>query len=157
MISTNKLIALVVVVLLLSNFSSLFAQNRSGNHFGARIGVYTDGSDFFLGGDYLTPINGDIDFNPNIEFIFIDGGSFLTFNFDALYNFPHNESTTFWAGGGLGLLYFDPSRGDSNTDLGVNLLGGLGFITSGKLLPYLQAKIILSDNSNFVLGFGLRF
>jgi hypothetical protein len=157
MISTNKSIALVVAVLLSLNLSNLLAQTRSANHFGTRIGVYTDGSDLFLGGDYLTPINGEIDFNPNVEIIFIDGGSFLTFNFDALYNLPRNQNTTIWAGGGLGILYFDPDRGDSNTDLGVNLLAGLGFITSGNLLPYLQAKIILSDNSNFVLGFGLRF
>lgn len=157
MISKNKLILLVLCVLQLLNLSNLFAQNKSDNHFGLRMGVYTDGGNLFLGGDYLTSINKDIDFDPNVEYIFIDGGNFLTFNFDALYNFPHRENIYFWAGGGLGLLYVDPDRGDSNTDLGVNLITGLGFVTSGQLLPYFQAKLILSDNSNFVIGFGLRF
>lgn len=157
MISINKLYILVILLSQLLSLSNLSAQTKTNNHFGFRMGVYTDGSDLFLGGDYLTPINNDIDFNPNIEYIFIDGGNFLSFNFDAIYNFPRNRNLFIWAGGGLGLLYVDPDRGDANTDLGVNLLSGLGFVTSGSLLPYLQAKLILSDNSNFVIGFGLRF
>lgn len=157
MISKNKFIVLITIFLQLLYLSNLSAQNRSDNHFGLRMGVYTDGGDLFLGGEYLTPYNDNVNFNPNIEYIFVDGGNFLTFNFDVVYNFPRRENIFIWAGGGLGLLYADPDRGDSHTDFGVNLISGVGFKTSGSLLPYLQAKIILSDNSNFVIGFGLRF
>jgi hypothetical protein len=96
--------------------------------------------------------------NPNIEFVLVDNGSMFTLNMDAHYDIPTRTDLYIWAGGGLGLIYFNPEgAGDSHTDAGLNILFGLGFITSSRLIPYIQAKGIISDNSNFALAFGLRF
>ena len=82
----------------------------------------------------------------------------MTINGDLHYDAIISRSSTFWVGGGLGILYFDPEGANNgNTDLGINLLFGLGFRTNSNLLPYIQGKIILEDNSEFVIGVGARF
>ena len=60
-----------------------------------------------------------------------------------------------WAGAGLGVLYTNPEVGDSNTDVGLNLLFGVGL--KGHVVPYVQGKVIVSEDTAFVLGVGLRF
>lgn len=148
--------SLLVIILIFISIN-IYAQNDNRNFWGTRLGVYTDGSNFFVGGEYLTPINRNIDFNPNIEYIFVDNLVFLTFNFDVQHDFTPWNDMIFWAGGGIALLYVNPDHADSETDIGLNLSSTLSFEVQNSLFPYVQAKIILSDNSNFAIGFGLRF
>ncbi|MBD3386098.1 hypothetical protein GF407_14380 [candidate division KSB1 bacterium] len=90
--------------------------------------------------------------------VLIDYGTYLTTNLDLHYDFATRSRMYFWLGGGLGLAYFSPEgNGDSNSELAVNLLAGLGFNTTGSLVPYIQAKAILGDADDFVITFGLRF
>jgi hypothetical protein len=111
-----------------------------------------------MGGEYLANLGSNVYLNPNIEFVLVDNGSMFTLNMDAHYDIPTRANIYIWAGGGLGLIYFNPEgAGDSHTDAGLSILFGLGFITSSRLIPYIQAKGIISDNSNFALAFGLRF
>ncbi|HSP87478.1 MAG TPA: hypothetical protein VLN45_05055 [Ignavibacteriaceae bacterium] len=132
------------------------AQERG--KFGIRTGVYTDLSDMFLGVEYLAPIGSRVFFNPNIEYVFIENADYWTFNFDAHYDWPTYSSVYVWTGAGLGILHFNPEgRADSNTDVGLNLLFGLGFNTSSTVIPYIQGKAIISDNTDFSLGMGVRF
>jgi hypothetical protein len=132
------------------------AQDRA--KFGLRTGVYTDLSDMFIGAEYLTPIGSRVFFNPNIEYVFVSRGNYWTFNFDAHYDFPTYSTVYVWTGGGIGILHFNPEgRADANTDMGLNLLFGLGFNTASNVIPYIQGKAIISDNTDFSLGFGVRF
>ena len=126
---------------------------------GGRLGVYTDAEDLFLGAEVLTPVAERLYLNPNVEYVFVDPGTFATFNFDLHYDFPLEGSSAFlWAGGGLGILYFNPEGpGGSDTDLGANILFGVGFLRDRPVIPYVQAKVIAADNSDFVVGFGVRF
>lgn len=125
---------------------------------GARLGVYTDREDLFVGGEVLTPVADRVYLNPNVEYVFVDNGTFGTFNFDLHYDFPLEGGTFLWAGGGLGVLYFNPEGpAGSDTDIGANILFGVGFLSGGPVIPYVQAKVIAADNSDFVVGFGLRF
>ena len=129
------------------------------NTFGARLGVYTDIEELFLGVEGLAPLTStQLYFNPNVEFILIDNGTFVTFNFDFHYDLPtQNRGLFFWTGGGLGLLYFNPEGPFGNdTDLGLNLLFGIGF-NQANLVPYIQSKFIISDNTELSIGFGVRF
>jgi hypothetical protein len=132
------------------------AQDRG--KFGVRTGVYTDLSDLFIGGEYLAPIGSNVYLNPNIEYIFVTNADYWTFNFDAHYDFPTYSNVYVWTGGGLGILHYNPEGpADGNTDLGLNLLFGLGFNTASNIIPYIQGKAILSDNTDFELGMGVRF
>jgi hypothetical protein len=156
MTGLNIKICFLFVIILFFAVDSADAQRRDA--FGIRAGIYADGSDFFMGGEYLAGLGSNVYLNPNIEFVLVDNGSMFTLNMDAHYDIPTKTNLYIWAGGGLGIIYFNPEGpSDSHTDAGLNILFGIGFITSSRLVPYIQAKGIISDNSNFVLAFGLRF
>ncbi len=124
---------------------------------GVRAGVYADGGDAFLGGEFLTPVAGRFYFNPNAEYVFVENGTGATFNFDFHYDFPLGRGTFTWAGLGLGILYNNPEGpAGSDTDPAANILFGLGS-NRGTWIPYVQAKVIASDDSDFVFGGGVRF
>lgn len=128
--------------------------------FGVRAGGYFDAEAGFIGGEVLVPVSGDHwYFNPNLEYVFVDRGDLITFNFDFHYDLP-TDDFYFWLGAGPAILYFNPERDvfDSDTDIGVNLFVGLGFkVGSGRVVPYVQPKVIIADNSEFALAVGLRF
>ena len=124
---------------------------------GPRIGYYFDAEKLFLGGDLLTPIAKSIYFNPNVEYVFADNATYMTFNADFHYDFPSQTPRFVWLGAGLAGLYLNPdgpTEGDN--DLGLNLLAGVG-LGHGTVIPYFQGKAILSNNTEFVIGFGVRF
>jgi len=148
----------VFLLIIILVFAADPADAQRKDAFGIRAGIYADGSDFFMGAEYLAGLGSNFYLNPNIEFVLVDNGSMFTLNMDAHYDIPTRTNLYIWAGGGLGIIYFNPEGpADSNTDAGLNILFGIGFITSSRLVPYIQAKGIISDNSNFVLTFGLRF
>jgi hypothetical protein len=123
---------------------------------GARGGVYADGGDAFVGGEFLAPIARRLYFNPNVEYVFIEGGNAATFNLDFHYDFPLGGRVFTWAGLGLGFIYSNPEGpAESDTDPAANVLFGLGY-NMGGWIPYVQGKVIASDNSDFVFGGGIR-
>ncbi len=121
---------------------------------GIRGGFYFPGDSFYLGADVkfgLAMLYAD----PNIEYIFIDNGSFWTFNADAYISLGVPVLSV-WAGGGLGLLYTKPDNFDSQTDVGVNLIAGVEF--DFVVNPYLMVKYIIKPDEDIsVVGIGVRF
>lgn len=149
--------ALFTVGLICLTFSGA-ALGQQYTTFGVRLGVYTDVEELFLGAEMNAPIAKRVYVNPNLEYVLIDGGTFMTINFDAHYDFPTTSPLNIWAGGGLAVVYVNPDGPiNSQTDPGLNLLFGLGFPTGSSALPYVQGKALLGDQNDFVLGFGLRF
>ncbi|HEX5041985.1 MAG TPA: hypothetical protein VFV75_03715 [Candidatus Polarisedimenticolaceae bacterium] len=123
-----------------------------------RAGIYTDGSDGFLGGGILWDVGqrGHWMANPNLEYVFVNNGDLFTLNGDVHYDLQVDAPFAVWAGGGPALLFADPDEGDSETDFGLNLLAGIG-AKEGGIRPFAQVKLIVSDESQLVFGFGLRF
>ncbi len=122
-----------------------------------RGGVYTDASETFLGGGLLMPVGGHWMFNPNVEWVFVDKGDLATFNADFHYDFASEGQTDFWVGGGPAAIFRENRFGNDETDLGLNLLGGIGFLRNSAVRPYLQAKVIISDETEGVVAVGIRF
>ena len=128
-----------------------------------RAGIYTDGSDGFLGGGVLWDLGqrGAWMANPNLEYVFVDNGDLLTLNGDVHYDLKVDAPFAVWVGGGPAILFADADDGDdgdddSETDVGLNLLAGIG-AKEGNVRPFGQVKLIISDESQLVFGFGLRF
>jgi hypothetical protein len=123
-----------------------------------RLGVYTDASEAFLGGGLLIRLDdSQWFFNPNVEYVFVDDGDLVTFNFDFHYDLASEGTTTFWLGAGPALVLIDDDRGRDETDFGVNLFGGVGFLSTSAVRPFLQAKLLLADETEGVVAFGIRF
>jgi len=128
-----------------------------GVHFGVRGGYYTKVDKPFLGAELITRVAPRFYFNPNIEYVFVDNGTYMTFNGDFHYDFPSHSRTYVWLGAGLALVRADPEGpANANTDLAANLLGGIG-LRSGSVIPYIQAKAIIKSDSLFSLAVGIRF
>lgn len=133
--------------------------------FGVRGGFYNDADAGFLGAEVLTGITREWFFNPNVEYVFVDNGSLTTLNLDAHYDLPTRSPYYLWVGGGAAVLFnsFDAEAGcarcrDTNdTDFGLNLLAGIGFWRGQPIRPYVQGKVVLSNNTEAVLGVGIRF
>ena len=126
--------------------------------FGLRTGVYTDDSDLFLGAEFVTPMGpGPWKFNPNFEWAFVDNGDLWTLNADFTFDLAPTGAVDLWVGGGPALVVRNRDRGDDETDPGLNLLAGVGFLRGRAVSPYFLAKILVSDNSQAILGFGVRF
>jgi hypothetical protein len=145
-----KLVAIALALVLAS-----VAPAGARDMFGIRTGFYTDVDKPFIGIEGLFGVGHSIYLNPNVEFVFLDDPKYMTFNFDAHYDFHTHSRAYVWAGAGLGVLYTDPKVGDSNTDVGLNLLFGVGL--KGHVVPYVQAKVVVADDSVFVIAFGVRF
>lgn len=126
--------------------------------FGVRAGAYLEDNDPFVGLELLMPIGkSDWYFNPNVEFVFADARDRVSANADFHYDFRQERDFYLWAGAGLAAIHTDADgRRDSETDLGANLLGGIGWRLSG-MTPYAQLKIVLADESEVVAGIGIRF
>lgn len=123
-----------------------------------RGGYYTDVEDPYLGGGILMNL-GDSRwyFNPNAEFVFSDDPDLMTLNGDFHYDFTETSEWSFWAGGGPAVIFTDPDPGDSDTDLGLNLLVGTG-MRSTRVRPFFQLKGVIADEDDeAVLTAGIRF
>jgi len=124
---------------------------------GVRVGYFTDAGAASVGAELLARVAHRFWFNPNVEYVFIDDGSYWTFNGDFHYDFPTHSNTYVWLGGGLAIIHIDPEGPTpSDTDVGANFLGGVGFRT-GSVIPYFQAKLIAKSDTEFAIAFGLRF
>ena len=122
---------------------------------GVRAGWYTDVSEPFFGVEAITPITGNFWFNPNIEWVFIDGGDLATINADVHYDWDTGDENLLWAGLGVALAY--ENLGDSDFNFGGNLFAGYGR-QYGSLIPYAQLKYTRIDSGDdFVIAAGVRF
>jgi hypothetical protein len=150
---TSAAFAVILVSLL-----ALVAVPAHASSFGVRGGVYTERSKPFIGAEILTHAGDSLYFNPNVEYVFIDGGQFWTFNFDAHYDLPTHHTPYLWVGAGLAVSYLKPDApSDSQTKANLNLLAGIGFHTHSGVVPYIQLKLITSDPTEFVAAGGIRF
>ena len=126
-----------------------------------RGGGYTDTDGPFVGAGVLTPIGDSHQwyFNPNAEAAFGDDRDLLSANLDVHYDLPTSTAWTVWLGGGPALLdrNLDAGvHGDEGFDVGANLLVGTG-ARKGDYRPYVQGKVLFSDDTELVVGAGLRF
>ena len=125
---------------------------------GLRAGYYVDAEAPMVGIEGVTRMGSSKwFFNPNLELAFADHADIAALSGDFHYDFAIDEPIDLWAGGGPSILFRDPDRGDGETDPGLNLLAGVGFNKGGDVRPYVQGKVVLSDDTEASVAFGVRF
>jgi hypothetical protein len=134
---------------------------RAEVDFGVRAGLYSDADAGFIGGELLWGVTRQWYFNPNLEYVFVDDGDLYTVNLDAHYDFNTGNPFYVWAGGGPAFIFQgaddDCRRCEDETDIGLNLLGGVGFGKGQALRPYIQGKVTISDETEAAIAVGIRF
>jgi hypothetical protein len=142
-----------VLLLTLAIISAPAAGNVEGD---LRGGYNTDVENGLIGGGVNADLGSSWDFNPNAEWVFVDGYDLWSVNADFHYDF-NVDGPALWLGAGPALIVtdFDPS-GPSDEDLGMNLLGGIG-AKQGEVRPFGQVKVTLADNSSSAMAVGVRF
>ncbi len=121
---------------------------------GVRAGVSVDPDQFYFGGHYETgELIEYLHLRPNVELGLGDDVTTLSVNIEAIYKFPlrTRRDTTFYAGGGPAINFYDFDDG-SDTQAGLNLLGGIEF---GKV--FVEVKGGVFDSPNLKVGIGYTF
>ena len=123
-----------------------------------RAGVYPNSDAVAVGAGVLAPV-GDSRrwyFNPNLELAKGDGPDFVAMSGDFHYDFAHEGNASFWMGGGPALLVIDQPSGDNDTQVGVNVLTGVG-ARRGEVRPFAQLRGTVADDSRIAIAGGIRF
>jgi hypothetical protein len=124
-----------------------------------RAGYNPDVERGFIGGGVLVPVASAWDFNPNLEWMAADDANRVSVNADIHRDLNnHNDGPAVWLGAGAAMLVrdYDAPQADTDTNLGVNMFGGLG-AKDGNVRPFSQAKVTLSDETDASLAVGVRF
>lgn len=125
--------------------------------FGLRAGYYTGVERPFAGVELLVPVAHRLYVNPNLEYVFVDNLTYMTFNLDFHYDLPSRGPAFVWLGAGLAIVYQNPSGPPpSTTDVAANFLAGVG-LSRGPVIPYFQVKLIAKSDTEASVAFGLRF
>ena len=153
---------MLVVLLLVLTAHTADAQRRArrraaapGPRYGLHLGYNFDVDELLLGAQLSWPIVPALDIYPSFDYYFVSGGSLWALNFDVKYR-PPTRYGAWYLGGGLDLMHAS-AAGNGTTNSNLNLLTGLEG-RRGRTRPYVEAKFILGDNSQFQLvgGFSWR-
>ena len=123
-----------------------------------RAGVYPDVDGVAVGGGVLAPVgnSGRWYFNPNLEVAMGDTRDIIAMSGDFHYDFAEQGSASFWMGAGPAVLVTDRQVGSTDTDLGVNVLTGVG-ARHGDVRPFAQVRGTVANSSQVTLAAGIRF
>lgn len=125
---------------------------------GPRVGFDVgDLEELFLGVDArINNARFPVTVQPALDVYFIEGGSLVQLNLNALYDFEIEDTGFFpYAGGGLGFSFVN--NGGSSSDVGLNLVGGARFASDNIFTPFAQAQFTIGDIDFFALSGGLLF
>ena len=133
---------------------ALSAGDASAQGVGVRAGASVDPDQFYFGGHFETdPLADRIHFRPNLELGVGNDLTTVAVNLELVYKAPiRRQPWSFYAGGGPAINFFDTDRG-SNTEGGLNLLGGL---EHDKGL-FFEVKLGLIDSPDVKVGIGYVF
>lgn len=119
------------------------------------VGVHVNAGEIFNDGYFL----------PNVEVGFGDHGTLIALNPELVYRFdrPSRSRWGFYIGGGLGINIYDwddgprDYRDDTDTELGLNILGGMSRARRGGGDVFLELKLGVADSPEAKVTVGIGF
>lgn len=148
----------ILLILLMAVLWTVPARAQTAIGLVAQYGL--DIEEFQLGGEFhipFRPLDG-FSFVPNLEFYLRDDPTILSINADVHYAFGAQLARSFVPYVGLGLAVTRVS-GDrrSNSDAGLNMIGGANFRTRGRSVPFFQIEFRAGDFEDLSIGGGVRY
>ena len=159
-----SLLACTIALLALSTIWATPAHAQTADspgtqiEIGPRVGFDVgDLEELFLGVDArINNARFPVTAQPALDVYFIEGGSLVQLNLNALYDFEIEDTGFFpYAGGGLGFSFVN--NGGSTSDVGLNLVGGARFASDTIFTPFAQAQFTIGDIDFFALSGGILF
>lgn len=119
------------------------------------VGAHVNAGEIFNDGYFL----------PNVEIGFGDHGTLIALNPELVYRFdrPSRSRWGFYIGGGLGINIYDwddgprDYRDDTDTELGLNILGGMSRTRRGGGDFFLELKLGVADSPEAKVTVGIGF
>ncbi|MBI4720799.1 MAG: hypothetical protein HY770_06190 [Chitinivibrionia bacterium] len=98
-------------------------------------------------------------FAPSVDVGFGDDVTLVSFNLDLKVDLfsPPNSGSTLYAGAGGTIAYIDPKNFDSDTEIGMSLLGGIKLGMGEKNYYSIEARYGIGDIADFKLLGGVMF
>lgn len=150
---------LVPVVLLVAVAVPADAQRRGraadatpAPRAGAHVGYNLDVEEIVLGAQLSYPITAQVALYPSLDYYLVEG-SLWSLNLDLKLR-PRAGAGALYVGGGLNYTSAGEAAGGSRT--GLNLLAGFEGPRRGTV-PYVEAKLLLADQSGVQLVGGFSF
>jgi hypothetical protein len=130
------------------------AAHAQRPHIGGHLLYNFDVEEFGIGAQGSIPVARRLELYPSFDYYFVDPGSLWQLNGDLKYKL-REEHNWFYLGGGIGIAR--ASIGDfDNTEVGANLLAGWETLIWKKVHPYLEGRLILSEETSFQLAGGFN-
>ena len=152
--------AMAACISLISAATVVHAQGHALSTYGARIGISINPDQVTLGGYGTIPdLAPNLIFRPSGDVGFGNDVLTLVGNADVLYIFNNvtGRSVPFF-GGGLAILWFDPDNRGSDTEVGLNIVGGVELEMQGYKTGVLELRIGLDDQiPDFKITYGFGF
>jgi hypothetical protein len=158
-----KLLALAVAALIRTIASLASAQSPTpGNEVGPRVGLSINPDQFVIGGQLNFPIEPHgLAISPNIELGVGDNQTTIQFNGDMVYHFSTaGPNWNPYAGAGLAVAIFDYDSnigGGSNSEVGINFIGGLRFRQKNGSHLFTELRIGIADIPDAKIMVGWNF
>lgn len=127
---------------------------------GLRAGFSSSPDQFLIGGQLeLAPIAHNLYIIPSGELGFGDNLTTVSFNGDLQYRFDSHSEVRFYAGGGVAVYLANPDGPvGSDTNFGVNALGGIFFNRKSSSPMFVELKAGLADKvPDWKAVFGVNF
>jgi hypothetical protein len=124
-----------------------------------RAGVYPSADAVSVGGGVLANMGGEDShwyFNPNVEVAMGDRKDIVAMSGDFHYDFDTQSNTAFWMGAGPAVLVTDRKDASSDTNLGMNVLTGVG-AKRGQVRPFAQLRGTVASEGQVTIAGGIRF
>lgn len=174
----RKLLVIAAIALLVPTAANADPMTKTGwRGWGPRVGVTMNPDQFHFGGHLdFGNFAEHIRFQPNLEIGIGDNLTIIAVNFEAAYRFQSRwDVWTPYAGGGLGINFvsFDTDHSHttalnaarapqdevdgSETDIGLNILGGIEKGLQNGHRFFLEGKLGLADSPDFKITAGWTF
>ncbi len=145
---TSRVRAVAVALVLMCGVSAAAEAQSRALHFGPRIGYNFDVEEFSIGAHLIKPLTNAIAFYPSFDYYMVDPGTFIGFNADLRYQMPAENLQWLYLGAGLGITRAS-FGGASNTNTGLNLIGGFQPGGNSRIKPFAEARLKVGDGSTF--------
>src|SRR5262245_13859363 len=157
-----KRLAVAVAALTLVGASLASAQSTVSQEVGPRLGLSINPDQFVVGGQMQFPLDPQgLAISPSLELGVGDDVTTVALNADLYYHFDTaGPNWNPYLGGGLGIVFFDADNGGgSDTELGVNIVGGLRFRQKNGSHLFTELRLGIGDipDAKIMVGWNFPF